>query len=70
VQDFSKAQHLNGKARFENRTRGEARPKFDKPRGDAPRQDHGRPVREERKAGYDPDSPFAALAALRNKKPE
>jgi ATP-dependent RNA helicase SUPV3L1/SUV3 len=71
VQDLSKAQHLNGKARFENRAKGgEARPKFDKPRNEAPRQDNNRPPREERKVAYDPDSPFAALAALRNKKPE
>jgi ATP-dependent RNA helicase SUPV3L1/SUV3 len=70
VQDVSKAQHLNGKARFENRAKAEVRPKFDKPRGDAPKQDNNRPVRDERKVVYDPDSPFAALAALRNKKPE
>jgi len=80
VQDLTKAQHLNGKARFENRgkndnnrpesARGEnaLRPRFDKPRNDAPRQD--KPQREERKVAYDPDSPFAALAALRAKKPE
>jgi ATP-dependent RNA helicase SUPV3L1/SUV3 len=30
------------------------------------RQDR-RPVREERKVAFDPDSPFAALAALRGK---
>ena len=71
VQDLSKAAHLNGKARFENRAKGgEQRPKFDKPRNDAARPEHTRPVREERKVGFDPDSPFAALAALRNKKPE
>ncbi|WP_375452628.1 helicase-related protein [uncultured Devosia sp.] len=70
VQDLTKAQHLNGKARFENRAKAEARPKFEKPRSEPARQDNTRPVREERKVVYDPDSPFAALAALRNKKPE
>ena len=71
VQDLSKAAHLNGKARFENRAKAEARPRFDKPRSDAPRQDNNRPAqRDERKVAFDPDSPFAALAALRGKKPE
>jgi ATP-dependent RNA helicase SUPV3L1/SUV3 len=64
VQDLSKAQHLNPKPKFE-RPKTEAR-RFDKPRGDAPKFD--KPVREKREAVFDPDSPFAALAALRNKK--
>ncbi|WDR04680.1 helicase-related protein [Devosia rhodophyticola] len=68
VQDLSKAAHLNGKARFENRGKAEGRPRADKPRNDASRQDKS--SRPERKTGFDPDSPFAALAALRNKKPE
>ncbi|WP_173088262.1 helicase-related protein [Devosia sp. 1635] len=57
VQDLSKAQHLKPKP--------EGR-RFDKPRSDAPRVD--KPVREKREVAFDPDSPFAALAALRNKK--
>ncbi len=68
VQDLTKAAHLNGKARFENRGKVEPRPRSDKPRHDAPRFEM--PKREERKTPYDPDSPFAKLAALRNTKPE
>jgi len=67
VQDLSKAQHLNGKARFENRGKNDNR-RFDKPKSDAPKFD--RPQRDKREPVFDPDSPFAALAALRDKKPE
>ena len=64
VQDFSKAQHLNPKAKFEPRGRNDNR-KFDKPRDERPKFDKPRP--EKREAKFDPDSPFAKLAALRNK---
>jgi ATP-dependent RNA helicase SUPV3L1/SUV3 len=52
----------NGKSGGNGRPRNEERQRPDK--GD--RQDR-RPVREERKVAFDPDSPFAALAALRGK---
>jgi ATP-dependent RNA helicase SUPV3L1/SUV3 len=60
-QDLSKAQHLNPKARPERRADKpvrEERARFERPR-------------EERKdKPFDPDSPFAKLAALRNPKAE
>lgn len=43
--------------------RGKGRPE----RGDRPEREDRRPPREERKPVFDPDSPFAALAALRGK---
>ncbi|MEO5806546.1 helicase-related protein [Devosia sp.] len=72
VQDLTKAAHLNGKARFENRAKADSRtdgrpPRSDKPRHDAPKFEM--PKQPERK-GFDPDSPFAKLAALRNAKSE
>ena len=67
-----------GKPRFE-RQRGPKRGKF----GDRPARDVGsdsgrdstferpqRPQRPHREPAFDPDSPFAALAALRDRKPE
>ncbi|ODT81929.1 MAG: helicase [Pelagibacterium sp. SCN 64-44] len=63
VQDLSKAQHLNPKARHEGKPR-----KFDKPRDDRPRFE--RPREERKEKAFDPDSPFAKLAALRDRKPE
>lgn len=67
VQDLSKAQHLNPKPKFEPRGRNDNR-KFDKPRDERPKFDKPRP--EQREAKFDPDSPFAKLAALRNKSAE
>ena len=50
---------------------GDGKPKFAGKRNDKPREDwkEHRP-REERKVTLDPDSPWAALAALRNPKSE
>ena len=45
---------------------GEVWVPFDKPRSFGPKPD-GMPGRN---SGYDPDSPFAALAVLRDRKPE
>ncbi|MBN9332807.1 MAG: helicase, partial [Devosia sp.] len=56
------ASNGNGKPGGNGRPRNDERQRPDK--GD--RQDR-RPVREERKVAFDPDSPFAALAALRGK---
>ena len=61
-QDLSKAQHLNPKPRPEGRNdnrrfdKRDERPKFERPRED----------RKEK--AFDPDSPFAKLAALRDRK--
>jgi len=63
VQDLSKAQHLNPKARHEGKPR-----KFDKGQNERPRFD--RPREERKEKAFDPDSPFAKLAALRDRKPE
>ena len=55
-----------GKPRFDNRgkpfDKGGVKD-FDKPKFQAP-------PREKREVAFDPDSPFAALAVLRNRKPE
>jgi ATP-dependent RNA helicase SUPV3L1/SUV3 len=62
VQDFTKAQHLNGKGKgkpkAERRDKRDERPRFERPRED----------RKEK--AFDPDSPFAKLAALRDRKAE
>jgi ATP-dependent RNA helicase SUPV3L1/SUV3 len=55
----------DGKPRRDNRPNGNGKP-FDKPRRE-PRDFEDRPRKRDT---YDPDSPFAALAALRNPKPE
>ena len=64
VQDLSKAQHLNPKPKFEGKGRNDNR-KFEKPRDERPNFE--RPREEKREKAFDPDSPFAKLAALRNK---
>lgn len=66
VQDLSKAQHLNPKPRFEGKGRNDNK-RFDK-RDERPRFD--RPREEKREKAFDPDSPFAKLAALRDRKAE
>lgn len=55
----------NGKARFDNRNKKNGQ-RFDKPRADRPK--FAAPPREKREPAFDPDSPFAALAALKAKK--
>jgi ATP-dependent RNA helicase SUPV3L1/SUV3 len=58
----------NGKARFDNRSKKNGGQRFDKPRNERPK--FSAPPREKREPVFDPDSPFAALAALKSKKPE
>ena len=67
MQDLSKAQHLNPKAKFEGKGRNDNR-RPDKPRDDRPRFERPQPERKEK--AFDPDSPFAKLAALRDRKAE
>jgi ATP-dependent RNA helicase SUPV3L1/SUV3 len=55
------------KPRFEGKPRFAGKPKFE---GKPTRNDPRPPPRERREPAFDPDSPFAALAALRNPKPE
>ena len=57
VQDLSKAQHLNPRPE-RVRPNDPRKPKFERPR------------EEKREKAFDPDSPFAKLAALRDRKPE
>lgn len=75
VQDLTKAQHLNPKPKFEGRGRNDnrrpddqkgERAKFERPRNDKIE----RPREEKREKAFDPDSPFAKLAALRDRKAE
>ncbi|MBU1306930.1 MAG: helicase, partial [Alphaproteobacteria bacterium] len=75
VQDLTKAQHLNPKPKFEGRGRNDnrrpddqkgERAKFERPRNDKVE----RPREEKREKTFDPDSPFAKLAALRDRKAE
>ncbi|HEY0032169.1 MAG TPA: helicase, partial [Devosia sp.] len=77
VQDLTKAQHLNPKPPFEARGRNdnrrpdkprEDRPKFERPQSERPQQI--RPQVERKEKAFDPDSPFAKLAALRDRKAE
>jgi ATP-dependent RNA helicase SUPV3L1/SUV3 len=50
-----------------NRPNGKGKPRrFDNGKG----KGFDRPVRERREPAFDPDSPFAALAALRDRKPD
>ena len=56
--------------RSENRGSKASRKFEGKPKFDGKRNDPRPPVRERREPAFDPDSPFAALAALRNPKPE
>ena len=67
VQDLSKAQHLNPKPKFEGKGRNDNR-RPDKPRDDRPKFERPQPERKEK--AFDPDSPFAKLAALRDRKAE
>lgn len=79
----SDRQRPKGATRPEGSTRpeGNERPKNTRPANTRPKAEEGRgrpekterndrrpPQREERKVAFDPDSPFAALAALRGKK--
>jgi len=75
VQDLTKAQHLNPRPKFENKGRNDnrrpddqkgERAKFERPREDK----FERPREEKREKAFDPDSPFAKLAALRDRKAE
>ena len=65
VQDLTKAQHLNPKARPEGRPRNENR-RPDSQKGE--RAKFQQPREEKRDKVFDPDSPFAKLAALRDSK--
>ncbi|KKB11144.1 helicase [Devosia geojensis] len=58
----------NGKPRFDNRGKKNGGQRFEKPRNERPK--FSSPPREKREPVFDPDSPFAALAALKSKKPE
>ena len=49
------------------RPAGKTRDDERRTRPDKPERTNQRPQREERKVAFDPDSPFAALAALRGK---
>jgi ATP-dependent RNA helicase SUPV3L1/SUV3 len=77
VQDLTKAQHLNPKPPFEAKGRNdnrrpekgrEERSKFERPQNERPQQ--ARPQVERKEKAFDPDSPFAKLAALRDRKAE
>ena len=67
VQDLSKAQHLNPRAKFEGKPRPDKRRPADQ-KGD--RAKFERPVEARKEKAFDPDSPFAKLAALRDRKVE
>jgi ATP-dependent RNA helicase SUPV3L1/SUV3 len=67
VQDFSKAQHLNPRAKFDAKPRNDKRRPADQ-KGE--RAKFERPVEPRREKAFDPDSPFAKLAALRDRKVE
>jgi ATP-dependent RNA helicase SUPV3L1/SUV3 len=67
VQDFSKARHLNPKLKFDGKGRNDnRRPESEK--GERARFE--RPVEPRKEKAFDPDSPFAKLAALRDRKAE
>lgn len=71
VQDLSKAQHLNPKPRNDNRSDNRARPDNRRPADQqGERAKFERPREEKREKTFDPDSPFAKLAALRDRKAE
>jgi len=70
VQDLTKAQHLNPRPKFDNKGRNDnRRPErpvaAERPRSERPAPEQQRPVK-----AFDPDSPFAKLAALRDRKAE
>ena len=67
VQDFSKARHLNPKLKFDGKGRNDNR-RPDSEKGDRARFE--RPVEPRKEKAFDPDSPFAKLAALRDRKAE
>ncbi len=67
VQDFSKARHLQNKAKFDGKGRNDNR-RPDSEKGERARFE--RPREEKREKAFDPDSPFAKLAALRDRKAE
>ena len=67
VQDFSKARHLNPKLKFDGKGRNDNR-RPDSEKGERARFE--RPREEKREKAFDPDSPFAKLAALRDRKAE
>jgi ATP-dependent RNA helicase SUPV3L1/SUV3 len=67
VQDLSKARHLNPKPKFEGKGRNDNR-RPDDQKGE--RAKFERPREEKREKAFDPDSPFAKLAALRDRKAE
>jgi ATP-dependent RNA helicase SUPV3L1/SUV3 len=68
VQDLSKARHLQPKPKFEGKGRNDNR-RPDDQKGE--RAKFERPREEPRKEkAFDPDSPFAKLAALRDRKAE
>ncbi|MFP9138761.1 helicase-related protein [Devosia sp. XGJD_8] len=67
VQDLTKARHLNPKPKFEGKGRNDNRRPADQ-QGDKARFE--RPREERKEKAFDPDSPFAKLAALRDRKAE
>lgn len=67
VQDFSKARHLNPKGKFDGKGRNDNR-RPDDQKGE--RAKFERPREEKREKAFDPDGPFAKLAALRDRKAE
>lgn len=67
VQDFSKARHLQNKAKFDGKGRNDNR-RPDSEKGERARFE--RPREDKREKAFDPDSPFAKLAALRDRKAE
>jgi ATP-dependent RNA helicase SUPV3L1/SUV3 len=67
VQDLSKARHLQPKPKFEGKGRNDNRRPADQ---QGERAKFERPREEKREKAFDPDSPFAKLAALRDRKAE
>ncbi|QDZ11709.1 helicase-related protein [Devosia ginsengisoli] len=67
VQDLSKARHLNPKVKFEGKGRNDNR-RPDSEKGERARFE--RPIEPRKEKAFDPDSPFAKLAALRDRKAE
>ena len=62
MQDLSKARHLNPKPKFEGKGRNDNR-RPDDQKGERARFE--RPAEPRTEKAFDPDSPFAKLAALK-----
>jgi ATP-dependent RNA helicase SUPV3L1/SUV3 len=67
VQDLTKAQHLKPKPKFDSKGRNDNR-RPEHLRDEKPKFERPQPERKEK--AFDPDSPFAKLAALRDRKAE